>query len=95
MLHQYRKPLVRQNLDSLMHHADWRGLGTIAERDNLIITIKTDDVPSTWGHGGMKWVLPENKKPMNDLNWQSGRLNVAHGGTHNNLEHLDWQSGRL
>ena len=81
MLPQYRTPLVRQNLESLRHHADWRGLGNIAERDALIIAIETLGKPSTCGHDGMKWVLPENEKPVNDLNWQSGRLNVANGAT--------------
>ncbi|MCJ1394634.1 hypothetical protein MMC18_007514 [Xylographa bjoerkii] len=67
----------------------------VAERDALKISIETDDTPSTWGHGGMKWVLPKKTKQVDGPNGQSGRLNVANGGTHDNLEHLDWQSGRL
>ena len=60
-------PLVRQNLESLRHWADWRGLGNIAERDALIIAIETLDKPSTCRHGGIQWVLRENKKLVNDL----------------------------
>lgn len=56
MLPQYRTPLVRQNLESLRHHADWRGLGNIAERDALIIAIETlgkpIDIRSRWNEMG-------------------------------------------